>query len=86
MQGEGVITIGNYTFDSRYCIGQGSFGKVYKGTTSQYIRSTYPNSTISGDKIIRSIICKRDRDKQINIDIKTFDSSKHSKILSSLES
>ncbi len=34
MQGEGVITIGNYTFDSRYCIGQGSFGKVYKGTTT----------------------------------------------------
>lgn len=59
MQGEGVITIGNYTFDSRYCIGQGSFGKVYKGKVSLYIRSSYPNSTISGNKIIRSIICQR---------------------------
>jgi hypothetical protein len=36
MQASSIITLNNYSFDSRYCVGQGSFGKVYKGTSSLY--------------------------------------------------
>lgn len=30
-QDETLIHIGDYSFDNKYCIGQGAFGKVYKG-------------------------------------------------------
>lgn len=31
MDDEIEIQMGNYAFTEKYCIGQGSFGKVYKG-------------------------------------------------------
>jgi serine/threonine protein kinase len=29
------IQMGNYVFTQRYCIGQGSYGKVYRGQNKQ---------------------------------------------------
>ena len=31
MEDGGQIQMGDYTFTEKYCIGQGSFGKVYRG-------------------------------------------------------
>lgn len=45
MQAESTITVGNYSFDSRYCIGQGSFGKVYKGNPSPKTKAKTPKQT-----------------------------------------